>query len=53
LFRGLAGAVNNFRKAPPDLPVMVYAGKTQILERQMTKFFNRLVDTGFAAFDLT
>jgi len=52
LFRGLAGTVNNFRKAPPDLPVMVHAGKPQILERQMAKFFNCLVDTNFVVFDL-
>jgi hypothetical protein len=32
---------------------MVHAGKTQILKRQMAKLFNCLVDTGFAAFDLT
>jgi hypothetical protein len=31
---------------------MVYAGKAQILERQMAEFFNRLLDVNFAAFDL-
>jgi hypothetical protein len=27
-------------------------GKTQILKRQMAKFFNRLFDIDFAGFDL-
>jgi hypothetical protein len=31
---------------------MVYAGKAQILERQMAKFFKRLLDVNFAGLDL-
>jgi hypothetical protein len=31
---------------------MVYAGKAQILKRQVAKFFNRLLDVDFAGFDL-
>ena len=33
VFGGLAGAEDDFRKAPPDLPMMVEACKAQILER--------------------
>jgi hypothetical protein len=52
LFSGFAGAINDFREAAANLAVMVYAGKAQILERQMAKFFNRLLDVNFAVFDL-
>jgi len=33
--------------------MVVHAGKAQILERQMTKFFNCLIDTGFAVLNFT
>jgi hypothetical protein len=52
LFRGLVGTVNNFGKPTPDLPMMVNARKSQILERKMAKLFDRLVYTNCAAFDL-
>jgi hypothetical protein len=52
LFGGFAGAVNDFREAAANLAVMVYAGKAQILKRQVAKFFNRLLDVDFAGFDL-
>jgi hypothetical protein len=32
--------------------MMVYVSKAQILKRQVAKFFNRLVDSDFAGFDL-
>jgi hypothetical protein len=35
LFGSFAGAEDYFRKAPADLPMVVYARKTQILKRQM------------------
>jgi hypothetical protein len=52
LFGSFAGAVDDFREAASNLAVMVYAGKAQILERQMAKFFNRLLDVNFAGLDL-
>jgi hypothetical protein len=52
LLVSFAGAVYDFRKAPADCPMVVHAGKTQVLKRQMTEFFNRLVDIDFAALDL-
>jgi hypothetical protein len=52
VFGGLAGAENDFRKTPPDLPMVVDAREAQILERQMPKFLDRLVYTDFAVLDL-
>jgi hypothetical protein len=33
--------------------MVVDAGKSQVLERKMTQFFNRLIDADFAVFNLT
>jgi hypothetical protein len=33
--------------------MVVYARKPQVLKRQMTQFFNRLIDTGFATLNFT
>jgi hypothetical protein len=33
--------------------MVVNAGKPYVLKRQMTEFFNRLVDTNFAVLDLS
>jgi hypothetical protein len=52
LFGSLTGAEDNFRKAPADLAVVVYASKTQIFKRQMSEFLNCLVDGYFTVFDL-
>ena len=52
VFGGLAGAEDDFRKTPPDLPVVVDAREAQILEWQMPKFLNRLVHSNFAVLDL-
>jgi len=32
--------------------MVVYAGKTYVLKRQMAEFFNRLVNADFAVLDL-
>jgi spermidine/putrescine-binding protein len=48
LFGSFAGAVNDFREATANLAVMVYAGKAQILKRQMAKFGDSFVDGDLA-----
>jgi hypothetical protein len=53
LFRSFIGTINNFRKTSPDLPMMVYACKSQVLEWKMPKLFDRLIDAGFTALNLT
>ena len=52
LFGGLAGTEDDLRKATPDLPMMVYTRKTQVLERQVAKFLDRLVDIDLAVVNL-
>jgi hypothetical protein len=39
-----ARAIYHFRKAAPDLPMMVHCREAGLLERQMPQPFNRLVD---------
>jgi hypothetical protein len=52
LFVCLAGAVNHLRKPLANMTMMVNTRKTQVLERQMAKFLDRLVDGYIARFDL-
>jgi len=52
LLDSFTGAVDNLRKATPNLPMMVNAGKAQILKRQQPQFFNCLLDVNFTAFYL-
>jgi len=52
LFGGLAGTEDDLRKAAPDLPMMVYTRKTQVLERQVAKLPDRLVNRDFAVMNL-
>jgi len=52
VFGGLAGAEDDFRKTPPDLPMVVEAREAQILERQMPKLLDSLIDIQLIAFDL-
>jgi hypothetical protein len=49
---GLAGAVDNFRKTPPNLTMVVETCETQILERQMPKFLDCLLDIQLIVLDL-
>ncbi len=52
LLRGFAGAVDDLGEAAANLAVVVYVGETEVLEWQIPKFPNRLVDTDIAVFDL-
>ena len=52
MFGGFSGAEDDLREAPADLPVVVNAGKALILEGQMAKFLNRLIDIDLAVPDL-
>ena len=52
LLCGLAGAVDGLGEAAANLAVVVYVGKTQVLEREMPEFANRLVNADVVVFDL-
>jgi len=52
LLGGLTRTVDDFRKTPPDLSMVVNTRKTQVFKRQMSQLFNRVIDPDFAAFDL-
>ena len=49
---GLAGAKDDLGEAAPNLTMMVDAGKTKVLEGQMPKLFNSVVNTDLFVFDL-
>jgi len=52
LLCGFAGAVDDLGEAAANLAMVVYAGKAEVLERQVAKLPNCLVDTDIAVFDL-
>ena len=49
---GLARAEDDLGEATANLTMVVDAGKSHILERQMPKLLNRLVDTNLAVLNL-
>ena len=51
LLSRFARAINHLAEPTTQLPVMVHTRKTQILERQMPKLTNRLIDSDFIVFD--
>jgi len=44
LFCSFTGAVDDLRESASDLAMVVHVREAQILKRQVTKLFNRLVD---------
>jgi hypothetical protein len=52
LLVGFAGAINDLRETLANLAMVVNAGKTEVLERQMTKLLDGLVDSYFTVFNL-
>jgi len=52
VFRGFSGAEDDLRETPPDLTMVVNARKSQVLERQMPKLLDRLLDPDLVVLDL-
>jgi hypothetical protein len=52
VFRRFARAEDDFRETPPDLTMVVNARKSQVLEWQMPKLLDRLVDPNLVVLDL-